>query len=100
MPYIHFAEEQKRQANQVDLVEFLRCKGEPLIRSGPEYRLASNHAVLVHAHEHRVMVFLILVDQPRPDKGGEDVILRWTTTRRDSLPRGGWRSWFGRRGWR
>ena len=47
MPYIHFAEEQKRQANQVDLVEFLRCKGEPLIRSGPEYRLASNHSVTV-----------------------------------------------------
>ena len=51
MPYIHFAEEQKRQANQVDLVEFLRCKGEPLIRSGPEYRLASNHSVTVRGNE-------------------------------------------------
>ena len=50
MPYIHFAEEQKRQANQVDLVEFLRCKGEPLIRSGPEYRLASDHSVTVHGN--------------------------------------------------
>ena len=36
-PYIHFTEEQKLQANQVDLVEYLRYKGEPLIRSGPEY---------------------------------------------------------------
>ena len=35
MPYIHFTEEQKLQANQVDLAEFLRLKGETLIRSGP-----------------------------------------------------------------
>ena len=26
MPYIHFTDEQKRQANEVDLVEFLRSK--------------------------------------------------------------------------
>ena len=32
MPYIHFTEAQKLQANAVDLVEFLRFKGEPLIR--------------------------------------------------------------------
>ena len=47
MPYIHFTEEQKRQANGVDLVEFLRFRGEPLIRSGPEFRMASNHSVTV-----------------------------------------------------
>ena len=47
MPYIHFTEEQKLQANAVDLVEFLRFKGEPLIRSGPEFRLANNHSVTV-----------------------------------------------------
>ena len=29
MPYIHFTEAQKLQANAVDLVEFLRFKGEP-----------------------------------------------------------------------
>ncbi len=29
MPYIHFTEEQKLQANAVDLVEFLRFKGNP-----------------------------------------------------------------------
>lgn len=51
MPYIHFTEEQKRQANAVDLVEFLRFKGEPLIRSGPEFRMASNHSVTVRGNE-------------------------------------------------
>ena len=39
MPYIHFTEEQKRQANAVDLAEFLRFKGEHLTRSGRELRM-------------------------------------------------------------
>lgn len=39
MPYIHFPEEQKRRAGEADLVEFLRGQGEPLLRSGREYRL-------------------------------------------------------------
>ena len=43
MPYIHFTEEQKLRASEVDLVEFLRRQGEKLIRSGPEHRLASDH---------------------------------------------------------
>jgi len=51
MPYIHFTEEQKRQANQVDMAEFLRFKGEPLIRSGPEFRLSSNHSVTIRGNE-------------------------------------------------
>ena len=51
MPYIHFTEEQKRQANAVDLVEFLRFKGEPLIRSGPEFRMSNNHSVTVQGNE-------------------------------------------------
>ncbi len=51
MPYIHFTEEQKRQANAVDLVEFLRFKGEPLIRSGRELRMERNHSVTVHDNE-------------------------------------------------
>lgn len=51
MPYIHFTEEQKQQANTVDLVEFLRFKGEPLIRSGPEFRMSSNHSVTVQGNE-------------------------------------------------
>ena len=51
MPYIHFTDEQKRQANSADLVEFLRSKGEPLIRSGSEYRMSSNHSVTVSGNE-------------------------------------------------
>ena len=51
MPYIHFTEEQKRQANEVDLVGFLRSRGEPLIRSGPEFRMSSNHSVTVSGNE-------------------------------------------------
>ena len=51
MPYIHFTEQQKRQANAADLVEFLRFKGEPLIRSGPEFRMSSNHSVTVQGNE-------------------------------------------------
>ena len=51
MPYIHFTEEQKLQANAVDLVEFLRFKGEPLVRSGLEFRMASNHSVTVQGNE-------------------------------------------------
>lgn len=43
MSYIHFTEEQKLRASEVDLVEFLRRQGEKLIRSGPEYRLDSDH---------------------------------------------------------
>ena len=51
MPYIHFTEEQKRQANSVDLAEFLRFKGEPLIRSGRELRMERNHSVTVRGNE-------------------------------------------------
>lgn len=51
MPYIHFTEEQKLRACEVDLVEFLRHQGEKLIRSGPEYRLASDHSVTVQGNE-------------------------------------------------
>lgn len=45
MPYIPFTDEQKRQANLADLSEFLRRRGEPLIRSGKELRMGSNHSV-------------------------------------------------------
>ena len=51
MPYIHFTEEQKRQANAVDLVEFLRFKGEPLTRSGRELRMERNHSVTIWGNE-------------------------------------------------
>jgi len=51
VPYIHFTEEQKLRASEVDLVEFLRHQGEKLIRSGPEYRLASDHSITVQGNE-------------------------------------------------
>ena len=51
MPYIHFTDEQKRQANSVDLAEFLRFKGEPLTRSGRELRMERNHSVTVRGSE-------------------------------------------------
>jgi len=51
VPYIHFTEEQKLRASEVDLVEFLRCQGEKLIPSGPaEYRLGRDHSVTVRGN--------------------------------------------------
>ena len=51
MPYIHFNEDQKRQANSVDLAELLHRQGEKLIRSGPEYRMDSDHSVTIRGSE-------------------------------------------------
>lgn len=51
MPYIHFTDEQKNRAASVDLVDFLRRQGEKLVRSGPEYRLASDHSITVRGNE-------------------------------------------------
>jgi len=45
--YIHFTQEQKKRAGEVDLEEFLRQRGEQFIRSGREKRLASDHSVTV-----------------------------------------------------
>lgn len=45
--YIHFTEEEKRRANEVDLEAFLSCRGERLIPSGHEKRLESNHSVTI-----------------------------------------------------
>ncbi len=51
VPYIHFTDDQKLRASEVDLAEFLRHQGEKLIRSGPEYRLTSDHSVTVRGNE-------------------------------------------------
>ncbi|NBI65994.1 DUF3991 domain-containing protein [Pseudoflavonifractor sp. 60] len=51
MPYIHFTAEQKLRASEVDLELFLRSQGEKLIRSGPEFRLASDHSITVQGNE-------------------------------------------------
>ena len=49
--YIHFTEDQKKRANSVDLVEFLKMQGETLIASGREKRLQSNHSITVRGNE-------------------------------------------------
>ena len=51
MPYIHFTEEQKLRAGSVDLPEFFRRRGEKLLRSGREYRMASDRSVTVRGNE-------------------------------------------------
>ena len=50
-PYIHFSDEQKERAAGVDLEEFLRHRGERLMSSGREKRLASDHSVTVRGNE-------------------------------------------------
>ena len=49
--YIHFTDEHKERANTVDLVELLRQRGEKLLRSGREKRLASDHSITVRGNE-------------------------------------------------
>ena len=49
--YIHFTEEQKEQAASVDLESFLLHRGERLISSGHEKRLASDHSITVRGNE-------------------------------------------------
>ena len=39
MPYIPFTEEQKQQANNTELADFLQLRGEKLERAGREYKL-------------------------------------------------------------
>ena len=43
--YIPFTTEQKERAASVDLEEFLRRRGEKLITSGRDKRLASDHSI-------------------------------------------------------
>ena len=50
MAYIHFTEEQKEQANRVDLEDFLRSKGECLERSGRDKRLKSDHSITIRGN--------------------------------------------------
>ncbi|MBO4914638.1 MAG: DUF3991 and TOPRIM domain-containing protein [Oscillospiraceae bacterium] len=49
--YIPFTEEQKLRAGAVDLEEFLRQRGETLIRSGRDKRMESDHSVTVRGNE-------------------------------------------------
>ena len=49
--YIHFTDEQKQRANNVDLTVFLKMQGETLLPSGREKRLQSNHSITVRGNE-------------------------------------------------
>ena len=49
--YIPFTTEQKERAASVDLEEFLRRRGEKLITSGRDKRLASDHSVTIRGNE-------------------------------------------------
>ena len=49
--YIPFTTEQKEQAASVDLEEFLRRRGEKLITSGRDKRLASDHSITIRGCE-------------------------------------------------
>ena len=50
MAFIYFTEEQKRQANSVNLEDFLIRQGEKLLKSGRESRMESNHSVTIHGN--------------------------------------------------
>ncbi len=49
--YIHFTDEQKYRANNVDLVDFLEQRGEKLIPSGCDKRLESDRSITVRGNE-------------------------------------------------
>lgn len=50
IPYIHFTDDQKRRASEVDLEQFLLRQGEKLLSSGPEKRLANDHSITVRGN--------------------------------------------------
>ena len=50
-PYIPFTDEQKHQANAVDLEDYLLRRGEKLLPSGRDKRLASDHSVTIRGSE-------------------------------------------------
>ena len=48
--FVYFTDEQKQRANEVDLEDFLSRRGEKLLRSGREKRLASDHSITVRGN--------------------------------------------------
>ena len=49
--YVHFTDDQKYRANNVDLVDFLQRQGEKLIPSGRDKRLEADHSITVRGNE-------------------------------------------------
>ena len=50
LQYVYFTEEQKERANTVDLKDFLERQGERLLRSGPEWRMSSDHSITIRGN--------------------------------------------------
>ena len=50
MAYVYFTEEQKGRANTVNLKDFLERQGERLLRSGPEWRMSSDHSITIRGN--------------------------------------------------
>ena len=48
--FIYFTDEQKHQANSVDLSDLLRRRGEKILPSGRDKRLASDHSITVRGN--------------------------------------------------
>lgn len=48
--YIHFTEEEKHRANEVDLIHLLEMQGEKLLRSGREKRLDSDRSITIRGN--------------------------------------------------
>jgi hypothetical protein len=51
LAYIHFTDEQKQEANSVDLVDFLQRQGEQLVHSGREWRWKRHDSVTVRGNQ-------------------------------------------------
>lgn len=49
--FVYFTDEQKRRANSIDLSEFLRRRGEKLLPSGRDKRLASDHSITIRGNQ-------------------------------------------------
>ena len=49
--YVHFTDDQKYRANNVELADFLQRRGEKLLPSGRDKRLASDHSITVRGNE-------------------------------------------------
>lgn len=49
--FIYFTDEQKHRANSVDLADLLRRRGEKLLPSGRDKRLASDHSITLRGNQ-------------------------------------------------
>jgi hypothetical protein len=100
MAYIHFTDEQKQQANAVDLVDFLQRQGEQLIRSGREWRWKRHDSVTVRGNQwfrhsrkeggHAIDFVQQFFDMSFPEAMnyllGEDCGVEWNQTAKSAPP--------------